>query len=242
MSKNVLITGGTSGIGRATALLMVQQGLNVVTCGRDSRRLSEVNQLLNDRANQQAQRSSVAKPIAKAFPCDLSQTDHCQQLFEQARETLGSVDILINNAAVAPLGDFSTTTAEQFESVINTNLRAAWVITQLAWRAMEAQGSGAIVNISSMAAIDPFTGFSLYGASKGWTETWTKALADEGQAKGIRVYAVRPGAVETPMLRSLFPQYPPQECVSPESIADTIFKLAVDQSHPTGSIVTVTAS
>ena len=98
---------------------------------------------------------------------------------------------------------------------------------------------GIVVNISSMAAIDPFTGFSLYGASKGWIETWTKALADEGQRKGIRVYGIRPGAVETPMLRRLFPDYPAQQCVAPTEIAEAIFDLAIHQSHPPGTILTV---
>ena len=73
---------------------------------------------------------------------------------------------------------------------------------------MRRQSGGTIVNISSMAAVDPFPGFSVYGATKAWVELFTKAIAEEGRADGILAFSLRLGAVETPMLRGLFPDFP----------------------------------
>ena len=97
-------------------------------------------------------------------------------------------------------------------------------MTQVAWKWMMRQGRGVVVNISSLAAVDPFPGFSLYGASKAWLDLLTVALAAEGAEHGIRVYSIRPGAVETPLLRNLFPDFPADQCVSPHDVARQVWK------------------
>ena len=106
---------------------------------------------------------------------------------------------------------------------------------------MLGQGGGVIVNVSSLAAVDPFPGFSLYGASKAWMDLLTVALATEGSEKGIRVCSIRPGAVETPMLRSLFPDFPTEQCVSPEAVAERIWGCVSDpQNYESGKAYEVT--
>lgn len=238
MSNTALITGGTSGIGLATARHFVRQGFSLVVCGRNAERLSQARQDLRQLASEHP---SGGKIVIESLPCDLQDIQQCSQLAGRATEILGGIDILVNNAAAAPLCQFETTSIEDFEQVLSINLRASWTVTQEIWKGMVSRKSGAIVNVSSMAAVDPYSGFSLYGASKGWIETWTRALADEGIRKGIRVYGVRPGAVETPLLRRLFPDFPADQCVSPEEVARTIYDLAVNQTHAPGTILTVAA-
>ena len=98
-----------------------------------------------------------------------------------------------------------------------------------------------IVNVSSLSAIDPFPGFSLYGASKAWVDLLTEALATEGKECGIRVCSVRPGAVETPLLRGLFPDFPSDQCVSPDAVAEIILGcVASPEKFPSGGHFEVT--
>ena len=87
---------------------------------------------------------------------------------------------------------------------------------------MKRQGGGTIVNISSIASVSPFAGFAAYGASKAWVNAWTSGLAEEGRPDGIRVFCVAPGAVETKMLRSAFPDYPAEATMEPSEIAELI--------------------
>ena len=202
-----LVTGGTSGIGAATSQMLIKRGFFVVVCGRDAKRNGKA-------ADTFGQRGQVVS-------CDLNDVSQVNKLFEHA-QAQGQIEILVNNAAFAPLGNFGEWTAETFERTINTNIRSVFYLTQKVWREMLGAGQGTIFNISSLAAVDPFPGFSLYGASKSWLDLLTHALASEGEEAGIRVYSIRPGAVETPMLRGLFPEFPADQCVAPEDIAHQI--------------------
>jgi len=91
--------------------------------------------------------------------------------------------------------------------------------TRSVWPVMRAGGGGTVVNLSSLASIDPFPGFAVYGGTKAWVNTFTKAAADEGRPHGIRVLAVAPGAVETRMLRHHFPDFPATETLAPDDVA-----------------------
>ena len=192
-----LITGGTSGIGLATAIRLARHGYHVAICARNEQRLSS--------AREQISRASDGRGEVVGFSRDLAQTDDAISLHEEVLEQLGTIDVLVNNASSAPLGNFETMSAETFETMVNTNIRSVFYLTQAVWRTMLQQGRGVIVNISSLAAIDPFPGFSLYGSSKAWLDILTHVLAAEGDAADIRVYSIRPGAVETPMRRRHHP-------------------------------------
>ena len=219
-----LVTGGTSGIGLATSRLFARSGYRIGTCGRDAERLSAVEAELGS----EHWVSSV----------DLEHTDQATLFARSAIERFGRIDVLVNNAAVAPLTPFAEIEAESFETTLNVNVRSPFYLTQLIWRKMVEQGSGVVVNISSLAAIDPFPGFSIYGASKAWLDLTTTALKTEGQDHGIRIYSIRAGAVETPLLRRTFPDFPAEQCVSPEDIAATIMA-CVNNEHESGSHVVV---
>ena len=222
-----LITGGTSGIGLATAQKFALQGYNIVTCGRDQQRLNQ--------AKEQISASSKEPMLCLTHVADLSVDGTATQLATDAIQQLGKIDILINNAGLAPLAPLEEVSDDVFEKTLNVNVRSSFYLTRAVWKQMKQQGGGVVVNISSLAAVDPFPGFSLYGASKAWADLMTTALAAEGTDSKIRVYSIRPGAVETPMLRGLFPDFPAEQCVGPEDVADKIWQ-CVDQpdDHSSG--------
>ena len=163
---------------------------------------------------------------------------------EVAAETVsrfGRVDLLVNNAAASPLSPFHEISPETFEATINTNIRSLFYLTQVIWKKMRDQRAGVIVNISSLSAVDPFDGLGFYGACKAWMDLMTQSLASEGADLGLRVCSVRPGAVETPMLRRLFPDFPSEQCVEPRRIAETVWGCVSEpENYPSGEAFTIT--
>ena len=231
--RTVIVTGGSSGIGLATVSLFFKNGYKVAFCGRHSEKLDTAKSQLLAIANR-------PEDVA-TFVADLEAPEAISAFAESAIEFLGHVDVLVNNAALAPLEKFETISAEQFESLINVNIRSNFHLTQAIWQQMINGDGGTIVNISSLAAVDPFPGFSLYGASKAWLDLMTLALAAEGKEHNVRVCSIRPGAVETPLLRGLFPDFPADQCVSPEQVAQMVWGCVEDpQKYPSGQFFPVT--
>ncbi len=227
-----LITGGSSGIGLATAQLFAGHGYDISICGRREAKLKEAGKLVFD-----------ANPSIKCLTgqADFDDVRQAKSVAERTIEQFGQIDVLVNNAANSPLAPFSEITSEMFESTINVNLRSLFYLTQIVWKQMQLQGTGVVVNISSLAAVDPFPGFSLYGASKAWLDLLTHALATEGQDAGLRVCSIRPGAVETPMLRRLFPDFPAAHCVQPRDIAEAVWGCVSDPDrYPSGQAFAIT--
>lgn len=163
-----------------------------------------------------------------AAQIDLTDVEQAKKFVAQTVETLGPIGVLVNNASMAPLAPFEEISSETFESTVNIAIRSLFYLTQMVWADMKEQGSGVVVNISSLSAIDPFPGFSLYGACKAWLDLMTHALAAEGAEHGLRVCSIRPGAVETPMLRGLFPDFPAEQCVQPEDIAHVVWQCVIN--------------
>ena len=228
-----LVTGGSSGIGLATACRFASQGYNLVVCARDQTRLQAAKGQILDAAD--------GSSLCLTTACNLAEVSAPKQLHQFCVENLGRIDVLVNNAANAPLGAFDEISEDVLDQTIAINIRSVFRLSQFVWRTMKEQDGGTIVNISSLAAVDPFPGFSLYGSSKAWIDLLTVALASEGAEFGIRVCSVRPGAVETSMLRGLFPDFPAEQCVSPEDVADRVWR-CVDQpaDHPSGDHFAVT--
>jgi 3-oxoacyl-[acyl-carrier protein] reductase len=159
---------------------------------------------------------------------DLTRSDAPARFVTGTVRAYGRLDVLVNNAGSAPRGLFGTLTRRDFDAAIALNVAAVFETARAAWPVMKDQGSGVIINISSRAASDPLAGFSIYGGCKAWVDTFSKALGDEGRALGIAVFSVRLGAVETPLLRRVLPDFPRQQTLQPDEVAEFVWRL----SHP----------
>ncbi len=203
-----IVTGAGRGIGRAIAQRLAKSGASVIAVARTLSQITET-------CSQIKAGGGNAIPIA----ADVTKEADVSRLVEQTIAALGRVDVLVNNAGVAPLMRIEQTSTDDFDTVISTNVRAVFLCCRAVWGPMAKAGSGAIVNISSVGAFDPFPGFAAYGAAKAFVNTYTKALAAEGAGQNIRVYAVAPGAVETTMLRGAFPDFPNDKVLAPDDVA-----------------------
>ncbi len=182
-SKTVLITGAGGGIGRACIRHFAEKGWRVIGVDRSD--------------------------FGDGFPkngrfiqADISHPDSAEQIFQQARGFHPSLDVLVNNAAVQIAKPLIETTVEEWDAVMASNLRSTFLFVKLAHPLMKAAGGGAIVNVSSVHAIQTSANIAAYAASKGGLLALTRAMAIEFAPDNIRVNAVLPGAVDTPMLRA----------------------------------------
>jgi NAD(P)-dependent dehydrogenase (short-subunit alcohol dehydrogenase family) len=184
-----LVTGGGSGIGRATALVFAERGYRVIIAGRRNKQLVEVANLIDGDGG-----------ASLAIKCDVSSEDDVRRLVERSVEEFGRIDAMANCAALQPGGAIFEMTVEDFDRTVATNLRGAWLITKMVALAMRESGGGAIVHVSSVSAVAG--GPSDYAASKAGLEGLTRAGAEELAPWGIRVNALRAGLFDTPMLHA----------------------------------------
>jgi NAD(P)-dependent dehydrogenase (short-subunit alcohol dehydrogenase family) len=183
MTKTILITGAGGGIGRACIKHFSERGWRVIGVDR------------NDFGDE--------FPASGRFiKADISQPDSVEQIFQQAKDFHPTLDALVNNAAVQVAKPLVETTVDEWDAVMASNLRSAFLFVKLAHPLMKAAGGGAIVNVSSVHAVQTSTNIAAYAASKGGLLALTRALAIEFAPDNIRVNAILPGAVDTPMLRA----------------------------------------
>jgi glucose 1-dehydrogenase len=181
--RTVLITGAAGGIGRATVHLFAQSGWRVIGVDRS--------------------------PFGEAFPqdgffiqSDISIAANLESIFNQAHAHTGYLNALVNNAAVQINKTIIQTDVEEWDAVMASNLRSVFLSAKLAFPLFNAAGGGAIVNVSSVHAVATSKGVAAYAASKGGLLALTRAMAIEFAPNDIRVNAILPGAVDTPMLRA----------------------------------------
>lgn len=181
--QTVLITGAAGGIGRATVALFAQKGWRVIGV---------------DRA-----------PFGEEFPAsgrfiqaDISRPDVLERIFFQVREFTDSLTVLVNNAAHQVAKPLLETSVEEWDAVMASNLRSVFLAVKLAHPLFKTAGGGAIVNVSSVHAVQTSANIAAYAASKGGLLALTRAMAIEFAPDEIRVNAILPGAVDTPMLRA----------------------------------------
>ena len=196
--KRVLVTGSGTGIGKGVALEFCREGADVVFHYSGSREGAVA-------AVEQARRDGAAK--VTAIQADFRQADAPAQLAAQAIEFLGGIDILVNNASITMNVPFETVTHEQYDTVFAVNIRAMYFLTQAVVRTMLQQGSGVIVNTSSIHSIEACPEHSVYAATKGAINAFTRVLAIELAPKGIRVNAVVPGSVEVEAYYRIFANF-----------------------------------
>jgi NAD(P)-dependent dehydrogenase (short-subunit alcohol dehydrogenase family) len=205
-----IVTGAGSGIGRRVAVRLGAAGYCVVLVSRTREDLQETAEWVDGETF--------------VYPADLSNPKAAKALVEDVLASFGRVDALVNVAGSAELLTLDQITAERWRRTIDVNLGAAVLLTAAVWPTFKSQGSGVVVNVSSMASIDPFPGFSTYAAAKIGLNMFTRCTAQEGEAIGVKAVAVAPGAVETPMLRSMFDEQmiPTDKTLSPDAVAEVI--------------------
>ncbi len=241
--KVVLITGGTSGIGLAAGRRFLQDGAAVVLVGRDRAR------------GEQAVASVAGLPGQAAFlQGDVSKREVCAAVIEQVLERFGRLDVLVHAAGAYLEKPIETVTEQELDQLLDTHVKGAFFLAQQAAPYMKRAGRGVIIHVSSDAGINGNAHCSAYCAAKGALNTFTKALALELGPYGIRVNAVCPGDVETPLLaaqladvadqlmakKEMASLYPLGRIARPAEIAAVICFLASEEaSFVTGALWTV---
>ena len=187
--RTALVTGGSRGIGRAICLELAAQGANIAVnfAGRE------------DAARETAEACRALGVRAEIYQADVSSAADCETLVKTVREQFGSLDILVCNAGVTKDGLLMTAKEEDFDKVLDTNLKGAYFCMKAAARLMVRQKYGRIVNLSSIVGLRGNAGQTSYAASKAGIVGLTKAAAKELATKNITVNAVAPGFIETDM-------------------------------------------
>lgn len=215
--KSIIVTGAGSGIGRACAVKCAAEGARVALAGRRKRELEQTAQ------------STGAGAAVFIRACDIGTEAGVLGLFEQALETWGRVDGLVNCAAIFRKAAAADLALEDWNELLRINLTGTFLTCREAFRRMAPGGS--IVNLASLSGVpgfEKFPGFTAYNVSKYGVLGLTEILAVEGKARGVRVNCLSPGAVDTAMLRQAAPHLAP--AVRPEEVADAAVYLLSDRS------------
>ena len=213
--KVVLITGAGRGIGRAIALCFAQEGAQTILTGRDTGRLALVQREIHS-----------AGGAAEAFPLDVTRDDDAARVVESVIEKWGRIDVLVNNAGIITYDTpVWATTMEQWDEVMNTNLRGMHVVCRAVMPHMMHQEQGVIINIGSSSGKRPDSEYGAYATSKWGVVGYTASLAHSVRPYGIRVNGINPDWVDTDMARAYNPQGE-TEWITPEEVAQAALYLA----------------
>lgn len=238
-AKNVLITGGTRGIGRAMVLAFAQEQANVAFTYRSS--VAESDALV--------QELEALGVKAMGIQADSTDTQAPEKVVEQVLNQWGSIDVLVNNAGITKDNLMLKMTFEDWDAVLDTNLRGAFGFCKAAYRPMMKQRSGKIINVASIVGIMGNPGQTNYAASKAGLIGFSKSLAKELGARGITVNVVAPGYVATEMTEvlsdaakeAMLSNVPLKRPATPQDIANATVFLASDAAnYITGHVLQVT--
>jgi NAD(P)-dependent dehydrogenase (short-subunit alcohol dehydrogenase family) len=230
--KTVLVTGGTSGIGEATARAYARAGADVVITGRDQARGEQIARELSENGGQ-----------GRFIAADLSLLEDVEQLAAQ----VNGIDVLVNNAGAFPFGATHEVEGDVFDTTFALNVKAPFFLTAALAPRMAANGGGSVVNITTMVATFGMAGMALYGSTKAALTLLTKAWAAEYGPQGVRVNAVAPGPTRTPGTESMgdglaqiASTVPLNRSASAEEIAAAALFLGSDEaSYVNGAILAV---
>jgi len=233
MGRIALVTGGTRGIGESISIMLKEHGYTVIA---------------NYAGNDQAAQEFTERTGIKSFKFDVSDFESVSKSIHEIESEIGSIDILVNNAGITKDGTMHRMDFEQWNKVIQTNLSSCFNTSRAVIEGMRARSFGRIVNIGSVNGQAGQYGQVNYAAAKSGIHGFTKALAQEGAAKGITVNAIAPGYVETDMVRAvpadvlekIVRTIPVGRLGQPEDIARSVLFLVSDEAgFVTGSTLSI---
>lgn len=227
MSRTILITGATSGFGRASAELFGRNGWKLILTGRRSERLAEL-------------RDKLGATTVHTAAFDVRDRQQVQDMVQGLPEEFREIDILLNNAGLAlGLGPAHETDLDEWENMVDTNIKGMLYMTRLLLPGMVARGRGHIINIGSIAASWPYPGGNTYGATKAFVQQFSRNLRADLHGTGIRVTAIEPGLAESEFSVVRFggdkekaaKVYEGTEPLTPTDIAEIIYWTAERPAH-----------
>jgi short-subunit dehydrogenase len=217
-NQRALITGASSGIGKATALLFAEAGFDLALVSRSSERLDSV-----------AQAAQAKGVIAKPYPLDLADVAQVKPKMEAIAADFGTIDILINNAGMGYTGSLLDTHLSAWQQVLDLNLTSVLQCIQAIVPGMRDRHQGMIINIASIAGYQAFPDWGAYSVSKAGLIMLSKTLAAEERPNGIRVVIISPGSVNTPIwdTDTVQADFNRSTMLTPETVAQTVLHAAM---------------
>lgn len=214
--KTVIVTGGSEGVGAATAKLFAEAGANLMLVARSKKNLEALADQLRD------------KTRVEIFAMDVADADACVDLFKKANFEFGRIDVLINNAGFHKRGPVQSVDADDLGRMIDVNLRAPIMLTRNALPYIREAGGGAIINVGSLAGRTPVPNSATYAASKAGLRAFTRSLADELGDTNIKCAIVSPGPIDTGFIMSDIDQVSDLTFSQPISTAAEVAQAILD--------------
>ncbi len=240
--KIAIVTGARRGMGRTHAIALSDAGAKVVVSDISQEDCQSVVEDIKERGGE-----------AVAVKCDISKKEEVESMIKETKNAFGGIDILVNNAGIINFNDFLEITEEDWQKVIDINLKGYFLCTQAAAKEMKERGGGVVVNIGSVAMGQMGIGFpntAPYVSSKGGVAGMTEALAIDLAPHNIRINTIAPGMIETPMIdpvkedkegtAAMINRFPLKRIGRPEEISSVVLFLASDaSSYMTGAVINV---
>ncbi len=208
--KVAIVTGSSSGIGKAIALRFGEEGASVVVAARNAEDCEKTARAIRQKGGD-----------ARVIQTDIRHEGQVDALFERTVQDCGRVDVAVHNAGIFCGNRIADTSTEAFDEVICVNLRGTFLCCRAAFKQMKTQGGGVIINVSSVAGVQAWAGTGSYSASKHGVMALTRALADEGRPFHIKVSAICPGGVAEDLVDASESDILQSEKISPFDIAET---------------------
>lgn len=222
----VLITGASRGLGRALALAFAREGADLALCSRHPEELEPVRRQVEAWGRR-----------CLSVPADMGRRQEVERLAAQVFEAYGHVDVLINNASElgpTPMPFLVDTPPDWLERVLATNVTGPFLLTRAVLGNMLARGSGAVINVTSDAAVEAYPAWGAYGLSKAALEAMTRIWAAELAESGVRINCVDPGEMNTRMHAAAIPDADPSTLAEPEDVVGVFLHLAADPTAGSG--------